>query len=145
MLARIATIKTEIEDVVEVKKWLDRILLKFVSKFAHFNRYEKTNFRLPPGIKHFPQFMYHLRRSQFINPFGMPPDQSLYNRTCIQRESLSNAIVMVQPVLLKYTVDDLDPIAVELDVLELKDDVILLLDTYFNVLVWNGDHIQAWK
>ena len=27
----------------------------------------------------------------------------------------------------------------------MKDDVILLLDTYFNVLVWYGPHIKDWK
>lgn len=27
----------------------------------------------------------------------------------------------------------------------MKPDVVLLLDTYFNVAVWNGEHIQKWK
>jgi hypothetical protein len=27
----------------------------------------------------------------------------------------------------------------------MKEDVILLLDSYFNVLIWYGEHIYKWK
>ena len=27
----------------------------------------------------------------------------------------------------------------------MKEDVVLLMDSYFNVIVWNGEHIQGWK
>ena len=85
MLARLATKKSEIEDVTEVKKWLDRLLLKFSVCFASFQRHDRTSFNIPQAMKSFPQFMYHLRRSGFINPFGSPPDQSIYMKTCMQR------------------------------------------------------------
>lgn len=26
----------------------------------------------------------------------------------------------------------------------MKPEVVLLLDTYFNVVVWNGEHVQKW-
>lgn len=96
-------------------------------------------------MKKFPQFMYHLRRSGFINPFGCPPDQSIYQKTCMQRESLGNCITMIQPVLLEYSTECIEPTPVELDLRSLKDDVILLLDTYFTVLVWFGDTVKNWK
>lgn len=85
MLARMASRKAEVEDYIEVKKWVDRILLKFSVKFAQFNRGQRASFRLPNQMKHFPQFIYHLRRSGFINPFGSPPDQSIYMKTCLNR------------------------------------------------------------
>lgn len=47
-------------------------------------------------------------------------------------------MTMIQPILMQYTPDSVDPTPVELDFKELKDDVILLLDTYFNVLLWYG-------
>ena len=77
--------KAEIEDPIEVKKWVDRILLKFAVRFAHFHRHDRNSFRLPQAMKHFPQFIYHLRRSTFINPFGYPPDQSIYVKACLMR------------------------------------------------------------
>ncbi len=145
MLARLATKKSEIEDITEVKKWLDRLLLKFSVCFASFQRHDRTSFNIPQPMKRFPQFMYHLRRSGFINPFGSPPDQSIYMKTCMQRQSIPNCLTMIQPLLLQYSTESLQPTPVELDLQALQNDVILLLDTYFNVLVWYGDHIKGWK
>jgi protein transport protein SEC23 len=85
MLARYASKKAEVEDTIEVKKWVDRLLLKFCVRFAFYNRHDRGSFKLPHPIKHFPQFIYHLRRSSFINPFGAPPDQSIYIKTCMTR------------------------------------------------------------
>lgn len=108
MLARMASRKAEVEDYMEVKKWVDRILLKFTVRFAQFNRNMRQSFRLPVQMKHFPQFMYHLRRSGFINPFGSPPDQSIYMKTCLNRESLPNCMVMIQSALFKYSTEAVD-------------------------------------
>jgi len=63
----------------------------------------------------------------------------------MMRESIANCMVMIQPALLKYTTDEPEPVPVELDISELQDDVILLLDSYFNVLVWYGQNAQNWK
>jgi protein transport protein SEC23 len=112
MLARMVSRKTEVEDTLEVKKWVDRLLLKFSVRFAFFNRNDKGSFRLPPALKHFPQFIYHLRRSAFINPFGSPPDQSIYVKTCMQRESVPNCMVMIQPALLSYSPGESEPVPV---------------------------------
>lgn len=112
MLARMVSRKTEVEDTLEVKKWVDRLLLKFSVRFSHFNRNDKNSFRLPQPMKHFPQFIYHLRRSAFINPFGSPPDQSIYVKTCMMRESIPNCMVMIQPALLSYSADKQEPIPV---------------------------------
>lgn len=145
MLARMAAKKAEVEDVIEVKKWVDRILLKFAVKFASFSRNDKGSFRLPITMKHFPQFIYHLRRSTFINPFGYPPDQAIYVKTCLMRESIPNCMVMIQPALIRYTTESNTPVPVELDINELQEDVILLLDSYFNVLIWYGENAYSWK
>jgi len=102
MLGRMAAKKAEIEDPIEVKKWVDRILLKFAVRFAHFHKNDKNSFRLPQAMKHFPQFIYHLRRSTFISPFGYPPDQAIYVKTCLMRESIANCMVMIQPALIRY-------------------------------------------
>ena len=58
---------------------------------------------------------------------------------------------MIQSALFKYNVDNVDeegniePIPVELDFQEMKDDAVLLMDSYFTVIVWYGEHIQGWK
>jgi protein transport protein SEC23 len=52
---------------------------------------------------------------------------------------------MIQPALLKYTVQEADPTPVELDLSELQDEVILILDSFFTVLVWYGESVQDWR
>jgi protein transport protein SEC23 len=52
---------------------------------------------------------------------------------------------MIQPALLMYTVDNPKAQAVLLDIENMREDVILLLDAYFTVLVWYGSHIYNWK
>jgi len=47
--------------------------------------------------------------------------------------------------LLEYSFEAPQPKPVLLDLENLKQNVILLLDTYFNVVIWYGDHIKKWK
>ena len=51
---------------------------------------------------------------------------------------------MIQPTLMSYTFDT-PPVPVLLDSISTKPDVILLLDTFFHILIWNGDTIAAWR
>lgn len=95
-------------------------------------------------MRTFPQFIYHLRRSNFVNRFGSSLDESFYRAFILNRESVLNCVTMIQPALLRYHLDNLDPEAVLLDEEEMKEDTILLLDSYFNVIEWYGDNIQSW-
>ena len=52
---------------------------------------------------------------------------------------------MIQPALLQYTTDNPNPTPVLLDINSMKNDVILLLDTFFYILIWHGDTIIMWK
>merc|ERR1719410_1799055 len=51
---------------------------------------------------------------------------------------------MIQPALLQYTFDNGPPQPVLLDAQSLKPDVILLMDTFFHLVIWRGERIQAW-
>merc|ERR1719469_1255520 len=51
---------------------------------------------------------------------------------------------MIQPALLQYSLDGGGPQPVLLDSSSLKPNVILLLDSFFHVVVWRGEQIQAW-
>merc|ERR1719379_2606769 len=92
----------------------------------------------------FPQFMYHLRRSNFLQTFNASPDETAFYRTVILRENVMNSLVMIQPALLQYSFDEGPPQPVLLDAASLKPNVILLLDAFFHVVIWRGETIQAW-
>lgn len=145
LMARLGVLRAETEEPIEVLKWLDRTLIRLVSKFADYKKEDTGSFRLSKEFSLYPQFMYHLRRSHFIQTFGASPDEITFYRCTLNRESVTNCMVMIQPALLSYTFNQTQPKPVLLDLDNMKNDVILLLDTYFQVVVWYGDHIQQWK
>lgn len=51
---------------------------------------------------------------------------------------------MIQPTLMSYGFDT-DPHPVLLDSVSIKSDVILLLDTFFHILIFHGETIAAWR
>ena len=50
---------------------------------------------------------------------------------------------MIQPTLMSYTFD-VPPQPVLLDSISIKHDVILLLDTFFHILLFHGEAITQW-
>jgi protein transport protein SEC23 len=59
-------------------------------------------------------------------------------------ETTSNSLVMIQPALLSYSFNG-PPTPELLDNVSMKKDVILLLDTFFKVVIWNGEQIASWR
>eukprot|EP00931_Biecheleriopsis_adriatica_P053118 TRINITY_DN3103_c0_g1_i1.p1 TRINITY_DN3103_c0_g1~~TRINITY_DN3103_c0_g1_i1.p1 ORF type:complete len:784 (-),score=151.16 TRINITY_DN3103_c0_g1_i1:236-2533(-) len=144
LMARYAVAKCEKEDHMEVLRWVDRMLVKLIARFADYRNHDTSSFRLSPEFSMFPQFMYHLRRSNFLQTFNASPDETAYYRMLILRENTMNSIVMIQPALLQYSFDEGPPQPVLLDATSLKPNVILLLDAFFHVVIWRGETIHAW-
>lgn len=63
VLSRYAIFKTFSEDPMDVIRWLDRILIKLVSRFAEFKKDDAASFKLGREFQLFPQFIFYLRRS----------------------------------------------------------------------------------
>ena len=57
------------------------------------------------------------------------------------RENVANCLVMIQPALMQYSIDQESPVPVLLDIDSLKNQVILLLDTFFYICIWKGEDI----
>ena len=68
LAARIATWRAASgsESIAEVLRWVDRILIRLCAKFAYFSPGQQDSFRLGNEMIFFPQFLFHLRRSQFL-------------------------------------------------------------------------------
>jgi protein transport protein SEC23 len=88
--------------------------------------------------------MFHLRRSKFLQTFNSSPDEQAVYRHILCRESTSNALIMLQPSLLSYSFTG-PPQPALLDAASVRADTILLLDTFFHVIVFHGETIAAWK
>lgn len=143
-MARYGIWKAELEESLEVLKWLDRTLIRVVTKFGEYKQNDPNSFNLSRQFSLYPQFMYHLRRSHFIQTFGASPDEIVFYRTTLNRENVTNCLVMIQPALLQYTFESPQPQPVNLDQAAMQNKVVLLLDTYFQVITWKGDHIKKW-
>jgi protein transport protein SEC23 len=145
LMARYAVERCKIDEPLDVIRWLDRMLIKLVSKFAEYKRDDPNSFKLSREFSLYPQFMFYLRRSQFLQTFNASPDETVYYRSLLLRENVANSLVMIQPALLQYTTESEQPVPVLLDGSSMKNDVILLLDTFFYILIWHGENIMQWK
>merc|ERR1711985_125757 len=123
LVARLAVFKCENEDPVDVLRWVDRTLIRLVAKFADYREDDPASFYLSPELSIFPQFMYHLRRSSFLQTFNASPDETAYYRTLVCRENVMNSLVMIQPALLRYSFEEGLPQPVLLDEASLQPNV----------------------
>lgn len=143
LMARIAVFKAEVDDSPDVLRWLDRMLIRLCQKHAD-HRGDPSSFRLPEVLSIYPQFMFHLRRSAFMQVFNSSPDETAYYRHVLNAEDVNNSLIMIQPTLMSYGVGE-EPVPVLLDSVSIQDDKRLLLDTYFHVLIWSGSTVAAWR
>jgi protein transport protein SEC23 len=144
LMARIATFRTATEEVADILRWVDRSLIRLAAKFADYRKDDPNSFRLSPEFSIYPQFMFHLRRSQFLQLFNTSPDECAYYRSVLVRENTTNSLVMIQPSLLSYSFQG-PPQPVLLDSTSVSSDTILLLDTFFHVVVFHGEKMAMWR
>jgi len=143
-MARIAVFKAEIDDSPDVLRWLDRMLIRLCQKFADYRKEDPTSFRLTDNFSIYPQFMFHLRRSQFLQVFNNSPDETAFYRHILNEEDVNNSLIMIQPTLMSYGLDT-PPQPVLLDSISIKPDVVLLLDTFFHILIFHGETVAQWR
>ncbi|KVG52555.1 Gelsolin domain-containing protein [Cynara cardunculus var. scolymus] len=144
VMARLTSYKMETEETFDATRWLDRNLIRLCSRFGDYRKDDPSSFSLNPSFSLFPQFMFNLRRSSFVQVFNNSPDETAYFRMMLNRESITNATVMIQPSLVSYAFNSL-PSPALLDVASISADRILLLDSYFSVVIFHGMTIAQWR
>lgn len=144
VMARLCSHKMEMEEGFDATRWLDRNLIRLCAKFGDYRKDDPASFTLNPCFSLFPQFMFNLRRSQFVQVFNNSPDETAYFRMLLNRECITNAAVMIQPSLISYSFNA-PPSPALLDVASIAADRILLLDSYFSVVIFHGMTIAQWR
>lgn len=152
LVARLAMEKAENEEIFAVLKWIDRLLIRLTARFAvpgGIAALPRTpgadvNLVFPPTLQLFPQFMYYLRRSRFLRLFNHTPDETAYYRTLLNRENVSNMMTMIQPALLSFRLSQ-QPQMVLLDTESISKEAILLLDSFFRVIIHHGETVALWR
>ena len=135
--AKVAAYKSYQQESGMVTRFVDKSLINILRKF-------KINESIPENLTLLPQYFYYLRKSVFVNKFGTSLDEMVYFRVAMMGETLNNCLVMIQPQILEYIIDQEEGTAVLPDSSCMKKDVILLADNYFNFVLWRGLVIKEW-
>lgn len=116
-MARQCVNKMLYEEQKNIRQWVDHSLVKWAQLYANYVKNDENSFSLPKEMKRFPQLLFHLRRSHFVNRFGISLDESYFKGYCLNRESVVNCLSMIQPALLMYSLENenMEPVAVPLD------------------------------
>ena len=86
----------------------------------------------------------HTELLTFLQVFNNSPDETAYFRMMLVRENVGNTVAMIQPSLISYAFQS-EPMPVLLDVTAIAAEKILLLDSYFTVVVFHGITIAQWR
>lgn len=144
LMARTAVFRAETDDGPDVLRWLDRMLIRLCQKFGDYHRDDPNSFRFSENFSLYPQFMFHLRRSQFLQVFNNSPDETSYYRHMLNIEDLTQSLIMIQPILYAYSFSG-TPEPVLLDTSSIQPDRILLMDTFFQIVIYHGETISQWR
>jgi protein transport protein SEC23 len=144
VMARQVSFKMETEAEFDPIRWLDKALIHLCSRFGDYQKESPSSFSLSPRLSIFPQFIFNLRRSQFVQVFNNSPDETAYFRMILNRENVTNSVVMIQPSLISFSFHS-GPEPALLDVAAIAADRILLLDSYFTIVIFHGATIAQWR
>ncbi len=70
VMARLASHKCDKEEAFDVLRWIDRTLIRLAGRFGEYQKDQPESFLLPDNFTLYPQFMFHMRRSQFLQVWG---------------------------------------------------------------------------
>lgn len=144
LLARYALWRCRTEALTDVVHYIDRTLIRFCRVFGIYTPGEPNTFTFGQTFQFLPQFLYHFRRSSFMSTFNTSPDLTASLRHSLLMEDTANSLFMIQPSLVQFTTE-MTSRPVFLDMSSLDPKTVLLLDTYFRVLVWTGSDVVAWR
>ncbi|GAV28213.1 hypothetical protein PMKS-001683 [Pichia membranifaciens] len=144
IIARQAIDTVANDSSINALTFINKILIDFLSIFAKYRVNDTRSVVIPPTVNLLPQFIYHLRRSNFIQIFNSSPDETSFYRHCFLTEDCLNTLIMIQPTLTAYELEkDSEPVL--LDSTSLKPNRILFLDTFFHILIFHGSLIADWR
>jgi len=137
VLARQTVWKEGSDDPVDILRSVDRTLIRLVTKHSVHRREDPSSFALSEPLDRFARIVYNFRRSTFMQTFNCSPDETAVANFHLIAAPADMALRMICPVLMRYTLGgscDCVPLAAS----SVADDVVLVLDTFFTVVILVG-------
>ncbi|CCH46283.1 hypothetical protein BN7_5875 [Wickerhamomyces ciferrii] len=124
---------------------LDQELISLCESFAIYIPEEPNSFKLSEKFSLLPQFNYNAKKSPILTNFNTTPDESTYYYDLFQKASVDDSLTMIQPTLSLYTATNPAPHPVLLDSNSLSKEGVLLMDSFFHVMIHVGEIAAAWR
>ena len=131
------------ENIFDLETAIDKHLIRFAKKYATWERNNPDSLTMPHTMSYYLNFMFFFRRSFVIQKDGISLDESAYFKTLLNKLRPVDALKLIKPQLLVYTCQG-EVIPSELSTEVMQDDVMLILDSFHNVLQWQGLNISNW-
>ncbi|CAD25989.1 PROTEIN TRANSPORT PROTEIN SEC23 HOMOLOG (COPII COAT) [Encephalitozoon cuniculi GB-M1] len=131
------------EEIKDCERMIDKNLIRFTKTFARYDKGEPSSLALPDSMAYYPNYMFFFRRSLLVQTGNNSPDETTYYSTLLYNQRVSDALKLIKPTLISYHYQG-GVEAVEVDSKSLEPDVILVLDTFHNVVVWRGEYVAQW-
>ena len=90
LVTRVAAYRAKKEQTSDILRWLDRALIRLCAKFAQYEKDKVETFTLPQEFTLYPQLMFHLRRSQFLQVFNCSPDETAFYRHTMMQKNVAS-------------------------------------------------------
>ena len=135
--AKLAALRVFEYDNITLIRYLDKVLISILRTY-------KRGQDIPEEVGLLAQYFYYLRKSNFVKKFASSLDEMTFYKHSVLRENIDNTLIIVQPQIIEYSLANDEPKAVLPDLSCLKKDVILLADTFFNIVIWKGAEIKGW-
>ncbi|POW19805.1 hypothetical protein PSHT_04243 [Puccinia striiformis] len=143
LMARIAVFKAEIDDSPDVLRWLDRMLIRLCQNSPIIERKNPVAFVWLMGLVSILNSC-SISKKSIPSSLNNSPDETAFYRHILNAEDVNNSLVAIQPTLMSYGLDS-EPSPVLLDSVSIQDNTILLLDTFFHILIFHGATIAQWR
>ncbi len=86
---------------------------------------------VPDELSLIPQYLYYLRKNSALKTMVSSLDEMAFFKLIVYRENVENCLVIVQPQIIEYSLENEEPIPVLPDLDCMKKEVVLLADTFF--------------
>ncbi len=132
-------------DHADVSQKVDEQLIHLCKGFGIYIKKEPSSFKLNELFSLLPQFVYNSKKSPILTNFNNTPDESTFYVDIFQKSNVDDSLTMIQPTLSIYTATDPTPQPVLLDSSSLQRDAVLLMDSFFYVVIHIGEIAAAWR
>ncbi|ODV71416.1 vWA-like protein [Cyberlindnera jadinii NRRL Y-1542] len=118
-------------------------LVQLFQKFGTFIPQEPDTFQLPQNFRLLPHIWQHLPCTPIVQIVNKTPDEWCYYALTFSHVDLHDCMKILYPLLLEFDTDK--EREVPLTASSIKSNVILLMDTYFHVIVHWGSQVSQWN